>query len=204
FNDSSIQNKVVEVLQSQYGLDISSIDFIPVGEESYAYKVIGNSSIYFVKYCDKPNIVKGIETVNQLLAELNQFDFVVTPLHSEKGFSAKLNSASIYLYPFVEGELITKGNSEWDSELVLEVIKIMPQIHNADVTNPDLPRETFDNDFDERFEKLQSIIDHFDKDILQLLEANKEKIARIISTYSKTGDKYKTKKIPFVLTHGDV
>lgn len=210
YDNQNIKQSVVGGLKKYYGIDTNSIIFKPVGEESYSYLAIDkNGKQYFVKYCEKANVTKNIDLVNQLLVQLKEFDFVVPPVESEGITSFNLLSGKIYVYPYIDGEIVIIGNGKFEKELVDKLLDIMVKIHSSkDKITINLPIENFENDFIVDFEKLLSLLNNkkgqVDQEVASVLKSNENLIRELIGGHTKLGEFYKNNKPSLVLTHGDI
>lgn len=210
YDNQSIKQSVIDGLKKYYGIETDSIVFKPVGEESYSYLAIDkNGEQYFVKYCEKANVTKNIDLVNQLLIQLKEFDFVVPPVESEGKTSFNLLSGKIYVYPYIVGEIVTIGNDRFEKELVDKLLDIMVKIHSSkDKVTIELPIENFENDFLADFRKLLALFndkkDKVDSEVLLVLKSNENLIRKLIGEHTKLGEFYKNNKPSLVLTHGDI
>ena len=201
-NDQTIQDKITQLVKESFDLTVESIEFIPVGEESYVYKLIASSGVFFVKFCEKTTIVQNIDVVNSLLVELDYLDFVIPPVKSKQGYSVPLNEGKVYIYPFIEGNIVTISNSDWDPDFVNTMIKIMADIHSAKNVRVKLPVESFTNNYESRLSTLTSA--NFDEDVSNLLNKNLNLIQELIGKHNGLAKKYKNTQNRFVLTHGDI
>lgn len=208
YGDVTIEKNVLDVLKQTFGFDVVTSTFIPVGEESYAFSVVlNNGNKYFVKYCDKQNIIKSIDMVNNLLLQLKHFDFVVPPFEINGKTSFEVGKGKIYIYPYIEGLVVHMGNKKFDKKLVDTLTEILVNIHSA---NPqilaDLPKEEFENNYGQRLEQI--LVDKnnnkLDQKAALLLENYEESIRSIIKNQNQVASEYKQKNLGFVLTHGDV
>lgn len=206
FNDFNIQNEVTQAFQKYYSFKAISIEFIPVGEVSYAYIVsTDQGSQYFVKYTEQHDVIININRVNKLLTQLRQFPFVVPPVESNYQNSFDVMNGKISVYPYIEGEVIRMGNRKFDQDLVKELTKIMASIHVSE-TSVDLPKESFENNFAQRLENLLMLATkgELEEDLRLLLLDNEEVIRDLIIKHNVLSNKYLQIKPRFVLTHGDV
>lgn len=202
YEDATIKGKILEGLKENYHLNSSSIRFIPVGEESYCYVVTDKENIkFFVKYCARPKVVKSIDLVNQLLLELGSFDFVVPPVITNGQTSFPLLQGKIYVYPYIDGQVMNIPNEQFSQELVTQLLGIMVKIHTAKI-DVDLPKENFANNFLSEFEQVKSNAQN--SEVKKLLEENEQLIREIIKRHTALGEKYQHSKPEFVLTHGDI
>lgn len=210
YDNQNIKRTITGGLKKHYGITLNSIDFKPVGEESYSYLATDSKGQkYFVKYCEKANVTKNIDLVNQLLVQLKDFDFVVPPVDVQGKTSFSLLTGKMYVYPYIDGEIFTIGNEKFEKDLVDKLLNIMVKIHSSkDKIKIDIPIENFENDFLTDFEKLLALRakvgSKIDNEASSFLESNEEVIRKLISDHTKLGEYYKYNKPIFVLTHGDI
>lgn len=210
YDNQNINQSVADGLKKNYGIALESIEFKPVGEESHSYLVISrNGKKYFAKYCEKANVIKNIDLVNQLLVQLRNLDFVVPPIDVNGATSFKVLSGKIYVYPFIDGQIVTLGNGEFDRFLVNELLEIMVKIHSSkDQIMVDLPVENFENDFLSDFQRLLTLRaktgNKRGNETASFIESGKTTINKLINDHTKLGNYYKSNKPIFVLTHGDI
>src|SRR3990167_7272641 len=156
YDSQRTKQSVIDALKKYYRITLKSMDFKPVGEESYSYLAIDfNGNKYFVKYCERANVTKNIDLVNQLLVQLKDFNFVVPPIDVQGKTSFSILTGKIYVYPYIDGEIVTIGNEKFDKDLVDKLLDIIVKIHSSkDKITVRLPVENFKNDFLSDFEKL--------------------------------------------------
>ena len=162
---------------------------------------------YFVKYCDKQNVLENIDCVNELLLQLKQLEFVVPPIVANGQTSYNVRVGKISVYPYIDGTTVHEDNSQFDTDLVEKLTEIMASIHNATPSvSVQIPEENFGNDFLGRFEKIgQAGKDgHFDSDVMTLLTGNERAVRNLISRHNFLARKYEDITPDFVLTHGDI
>lgn len=208
YNDVTIEKSVLDVLKQTFDFDVVTSTFIPVGEESYAFSVaLNNGSKYFVKYCDKQNIIKTMDKVNALLLQLKEFDFVVPPIEVNGKTSFEVGNGKIYVYPYIEGSVVCMGNKKFDKKLVDSLTGILVSIHSSKPKMlVELPNEEFENNYDQRLQKIivNKNNDKLDSKAALLLKINEETIRNIIEKQNQVANDYKQRKPELVLTHGDV
>lgn len=208
YDNPKIKQGVIKILKSNYNLSITSLKFIPVGEESYCYLVVDkNQNKFFAKFCESLSVVKNIDLVNKLLLQLKHLNFVVPPVEVSGKTSFPFLGGKVYVYPYVEGRVVNISNTRFDQKLVLRLLDIMVKIHSStDKITVNLPRENFDNNFRAEIEQLvkRSQSNNISPEIKSLLETNLNLIREIIKKHTLLGKKYKEEKLDFVLTHGDI
>ncbi len=208
YNDLRIQNEVLRALHKHYSFTISSTEFIPVGEESLAYKMITTTGErFFVKYCNRKHFIEDISKVNHLLLQLQYLDFVVPPIASSGRTEFEVKNGKVSIYPYIDGSVVDRSNDKFDKELVEKLTTVMAAIHNTTPSiSPPLPKENFTNSFTQRLEQIlkDTKSGKFEEEVRNLLEQNLRIIEKIINTHNAIADKYRKEKPTFVLTHGDI
>ncbi|OGY86736.1 MAG: hypothetical protein A2233_05690 [Candidatus Kerfeldbacteria bacterium RIFOXYA2_FULL_38_24] len=192
-----------------YGFNISSMSFIPVGQESYCYIVTNESgNKFFAKFCNKGNIIKSITEINKLLVALNQLDFIIAPIEVDNRTVFPLLDGMLYLFPYFKGDVIRSGNEKWNKELTAKMTDVMADIHKSThLINAALPKEDFKNNFAKRFEIIQKLLklnSITDLELSRILEGNENLITETIIQHINLGEKYRSMGVKFVLTHGDI
>ena len=209
YDQPVIKQNIAKSIEKNYGITVDTIEFIPVGEESYAYIILDkNKNKYFAKFCDNKDVIGNIDMANKILLRLKHLDFVVPPIEVDGQTSFALLKGKLYLFPYVDGENVSLGNHEWNKILISKIVDIMVKIHKStQLIDFTLPKEQFENHFAERLDRLLDLIKikpDDDKEISQLLTKNEILIRKIIDQHTELGRKYKKSDVQFVLTHGDI
>ena len=210
YDNQNTKQSVIDALKKYYRITLKSMDFKPVGEESYSYLAIDfNGNKYFVKYCERANVTKNIDLVNQLLVQLKDFNFVVPPIDVQGKTSFSILTGKIYVYPYIDGEIVTIGNEKFDKDLVDKLLDIIVKIHSSkDKITVRLSVEDFNNDFLTDFERLLTLQTdrgaRSNSEAVSILKSNEALIRKLINTHTKLGEYYKKNKPYLVLTHGDI
>lgn len=197
-----LQEELLSYL-SQIGIDVEEMTFIPLGEESYGWKVITNEKTLFLKYCTQKRILDNLAKINKLLLSLQNFDFIVPPVLLNGKTELPFKEGYIYAYPFVEGEAYTVRNDEFNKELVNDLVKIMGEIHTMDISNIDLPVENFNYNFKEQYEKILQNMEN-GKRVPEVSELDFKKLEKIVYDFEKKSLYYQQNCPQMVLTHGDI
>ncbi|HNS71713.1 MAG TPA: hypothetical protein PKK07_03250, partial [bacterium] len=148
-----LQEELVTFL-NKINIIVKSITFIPLGEESYGWKIVTDQQTLFLKYCTQERILKNLPKINKLLVSLKHFDFIVPPVLLNGKTELPFKNGYIYAYPFVEGEVYTIKNDEFDKKLTDELTEIMGEIHKTEVNNIDVPKEDFNYNFKKQYEQI--------------------------------------------------
>lgn len=188
---------------SDIGIYIKSITFIPLGEESFGWKVNTPEQTLFLKYCTQQRILDNLPKINKLLLELKDFDFVVPPVLLNGKTELPFKEGYIYAYPFIQGEVYTIKNDDFDKGVVDTLTKIMGEIHKVDISRIDIPRESFKYNFKELYTQILQDIEK-GMAVPEVSLNDLEKLRIIISDFDRTSEYYRNNPPNMVLTHGDI
>lgn len=201
-NSLTIQNKIQDFLASK-GFKVHSLQFIPIGEDSYSWSAISETGKVFIKLNTVFSNHSKIKQVNKLLQTLSKYDFIVAPLMIDEATEFSLEEGLLYVYPFIDGEPTKMGNEVFDKKLIDKLIEILSVIHTIDINLlPELEKTTFDNPFTKSFADLKATLK--DKEVEKFINKNSEKINQIINNFDSLCKKFQQEKPQLVLTHGDV
>ncbi len=197
-----LETELKDFLES-ININISGITFIPLGEESFGWKIVTDEQTLFLKYCTQERILKNLSKINKLLLSLANFDFIVPPVLLNGKTEIPFKDGYIYAYPYIEGEVYTIRNDEFDKELIDRLTRIMSEIHNVDISNIDIPKETFDYSFKLQYEQILRDIEN-GKTVPEVSGSDLEKLERVISDFEIKSQYYQQNCPKMVLTHGDI
>lgn len=199
----NVENQIKELLK-QNGVKIKNMTFVPIGEESYGYKVETQDQILFAKYSLNPDVNKGISIVNSLLLEVSDLPFVVPPKQINGTTEFDLPMGKLYFYPFIDGVVVNTPNENFSNKLLQEISGIMVQIHKRTPSiKTNVEKENFEDVWMQRFNNLpiKNVKDNW---LETLYSKNMDKIKTVIEQHIDMGNKLKTTKLDFVLSHGDI
>jgi thiamine kinase-like enzyme len=197
-----LQEELVTFL-NKINIIVKSITFIPLGEESYGWKIVTDQQTLFLKYCTQERILKNLPKINKLLVSLKHFDFIVPPVLLNGKTELPFKNGYIYAYPFVEGEVYTIKNDEFDKKLTDELTEIMGEIHKTEVNNIDVPKEDFNYNFKKQYEQILHDIDN-GRVIPEVSKSDSEKIEKMIYDFDRMSQYYQKNCPKMILTHGDI
>jgi thiamine kinase-like enzyme len=197
-----LEEELKEFLRS-IKIDIKSMTFIPLGEESFGWRVVTDRQILFLKYCTQERILNNLQNVNKLLLSLGNLDFIAPPVLLDGKTEVPFKEGYIYAYPFVKGEVYTIRNDEFDRSLVDSLTEIMGETHKSDVSNIEIPRESFKYNLKEQYNQILKDIDN-GLNVLEVPKEDLEKLNNVISDFEKASEYYISNPPEMVLTHGDI
>lgn len=76
--NSTLENELKEHLNN-LGVKVLKMSFVPLGEESFSWKIETKSERLFLKYCTQEKMTRNLSTINSLLSSLSNYDFIVPP-----------------------------------------------------------------------------------------------------------------------------
>lgn len=197
-----LQEELVIYL-NEINTNVKSITFIPLGEESYTWEIVTDQQTLFLKYCTQEKILKNLPKINKLLLSLKHFDFIVPPVLLNGKTELPFKDGYIYAYPFVEGDVYTIKNNEFDKKLTDELTEIMGEIHKIDIKDIDIPKEDFKYNFKKQYKQILHNIDN-GRAVQEVSKSDLKKIERIVSDFDKMRQYYQQNSPKMVLTHGDI
>ncbi len=206
-NSPQIENTIKEILLKDYSLEVITSEFIPVGEESYGYKVTTeDAKKYFAKYTTNLDAIRTFANSQDLFKILSNFEFFVGPLRVGDTYSISFLEGIVVVYPYINGNVIDMGNSKFDKDLIDQLTSIMAIIHNTDTTNLGVPVELFQNNYAERFDLVLNKLEkgNAHPQLSELILREKDTINGKVSSYNQLAEKLKSQDLEMVLTHGDI
>jgi len=201
----NFQRRIIEAIKNNYKISVGKLRRIPVGEESESFKVTsGEGKRYFVKYSAKKDVIHHLATANKLLIELHQLgiNYLVPPISIDNITEFDFEKGKIYIYPFVEGVVLTCTNLELPKNIITQLTSILADLYKISnrITTP-LPTEKYSCNYTERFEDLKKERNAASN---KLLKNNEGKITTMLKQFDSLATKFKDAKIKNIVTHGDV
>lgn len=213
-NPPDIKDEVIiECLKNAYGLDVTTISFLPLGADfnTAVYRITTSSQTdYFLKL-RHGQFYEGSVFVPKYLADLGVKQ-VIAPLSSNTGeLWANLASFIAILYPYVEGSNgveVNLSDQQW-----IEFGTFMKKFHSIDFPpniTSGIPQETFSSKYRETVKAFLLHIENnvFDESIAKkmalFLKSKKSEILKLVENaenFAITLQKYPLEKI---LCHADI
>ncbi|HLU22030.1 MAG TPA: aminoglycoside phosphotransferase family protein [Bacillaceae bacterium] len=208
-----LNNAVLQsVIKKQYVLDIIHIDFIPIGDSAYSYRITDiNKNTYYLKLFDHDNDrqMDSLQKLNRVLPVLwelyhqGSLQNTALPLKNDKGeFCTLMESTSIILFHFIYGETLADVYPFSDT-LLRQLGKVIATIHQTNVKQSPLLVEKFDLSF---VKDLRRCIEMLEEELpykeLKIVLAMKEQINTIVNDLQKFHAP--SNMNTFVFCHGDL
>ncbi len=206
--------KIFACLKNSYALDVTALEFLPLGYDSYAgvYRVQANEQTYFLK-------VKG-DTVDELSVRLPRYlkeqgiEQIVAPLPTMRQEPwSQIDHFTLILYPFIDGQNgVTVGlsGSQWiEFGAVLKKLHAMrlpPNLLNR------MPKETFipHPKWNAVVRQLQATVgtraydNPVERQFAMFWEDKAQEIGRIVDRAEQLGRMLQAKPLDFVVCHADI
>ena len=205
-------DKIISVLRENYALDVTGIDFLPLGLDSsaWAYRVKTGGIAYFLKLRKAIPNPAGI-LIPRFLKEQG-IGQVMAPLATKDGVAwASAEGFFFILYPFITGNEVMKvgmSDAHW-----VEFGSVLKRLHATKPT-PDLlrqiKRETFipkQLAFAKELHtqvKARKYDDPFQKELAAFWLENYETIETILERTETFSKRMQETKFEFVLCHADI
>ncbi len=203
---------IIARLNAHYDLSIHALEFLPVGNDqyAYAYRARGVSGDYFLK------LRRGQTRLAALIAphELNRLGIAqpVAPMTTSSGdLMASGDDFDLILYPYIIGE------SAWGMRLSPSQARkwgeIMRRIHSAPLTDSisqQVPREIFGSKWLATLDRVEAILasgDYSGGIAVQLAQTWRERAAEITGCrrrFVEIGAELAADPPPFLLCHADI
>ncbi len=205
-DNSSMRHQILAIAFDQYGLNIVNSEFIPIGEESYAYKINSGDKDFFVKYTENADAIENLSKSKKLFQKLSELDFYVGPISVNGELFFPLGKGIVTVTPFIDGAVVTAPNPEFDQDLIAWTIDVMVQIHLLDVSDCVLKSESFTNNYKERFNIVLQTVETLPSEskIPVVFDKVKDRIMEKISRHNDLVKELTNTPKDFVLTHGDI
>ncbi|WP_078433720.1 phosphotransferase enzyme family protein [Metabacillus halosaccharovorans] len=191
---------------------ISSIRFIPKGEDGYCYSIkTDRNNHYFVK-AQKSNehldLFNSLRAVSDLRYKYKK-DYVVAPIQTSQQKSiVTFDNMWISLYPFIQGTSLYE-TSEFTSHLE-QIAKTLADFHNVSIHNNQLPKETFQNPFEKKILYLLNVAEKQDfssnlckRKTASLFIKERKDIETALEKMRTGQKKFSQRQFKQTITHGD-
>jgi len=198
----TLENELREYL-NQLDIEVINMHFVPLGEESFSWKVVTKNETLFLKYCTQEKILRNLSKINSLLFSLSNYDFVVPPILINGKTEQPFKDGYIYASKYIEGKVQAMRTLEISNRIIEEINEIMAQIHKTEVTIKGFPKEDFNYNFRKEYTEILNDINK-GKDIPELNPKDFDKVNDMIIKFEKMTSDILKNPPQMVLTHGDI
>jgi aminoglycoside phosphotransferase (APT) family kinase protein len=164
------RHRLLQAINAEYGFGLSTLEFIPKGEEAYAYIAQGHDGARFFVRSQPSARARSLEVAYAVTDALQRQlgPQIVSPYATTTGtFTVRYGKYTIAVFPFLEGSTLYEArvtdDSHWysttstesdeqgvtDADLRAQAA-LLAALHESDTTQVDsaLPRESFSNPFE--------------------------------------------------------
>lgn len=201
-------------LDAEYGLGITSVAFVPKGEEAYSYIATGRASGRHFVRAQRTASAAGLEAAFAVTGALHircGLRQVVTPYPNRCGsFTCRHAGYTVAVFPFVEGT--TAYERDLSDEGLAQAASLVAAIHTSgrSCSLPLARRETFENPFEGPILRaLHAAVDPgpqanaHQRRVRRLLVAEQADILAALGTMRRLQAAARRLDFGWVLTHGD-
>ena len=206
--------KLITCLRERYGIITNSVEFLPLGYDSYAsvYRVDANGgNSYFLKA--KQNAVQEQSLVVPYYLKKQGIGQVVAPLQTQTGVLwEKIDDFTLILCPLVEGEIaatVGMSDAKWQ-----EFGTVLKNIHSTRLPNElaaKLPHESFVpkwgkgvKQLERRVENGEAKPDLFQQKLAAFWQQKRDEINHIVNRAETLGQLLQNRESEIVVCHADI
>jgi thiamine kinase-like enzyme len=200
--NQTLENELREYL-NELGLDILQMNFVPLGEESFSWKLTTETETLFLKYCTQEKILRNLSKINTFLFSLASYDFIVPPILINGKTEQPFKGGYIYASKYIEGKVQPMRTLEIHDRVISKITEVMAQIHTVQIENDDFPKESFNYNFRKEYTEILNYIDK-GKNIPELSSEDIKKVGKMIIQFEKMNADILKNPPQMVLTHGDI
>ena len=204
---------ILSCLQTEYGLDCRSVEFLPLGADvnTAVYRAESASGQgYFVKL-RRGDFTEITVTLPHFLKS-SGIHAIIAPLEtSSRRFWAELDSCRVIVYPFIpgrDGYEQALSQAQWRefgrTMKAIHTVALPPALSNA------IPRETFPSEWRKQVLHFQLLVEEktFAEPVAAKLaacmQANRQTIHQAVRRAEQLGRLLQTRSRKFVLCHSDI
>jgi hypothetical protein len=208
------RQRLMQAVNSAYGLRIKSIFFTPKGEDAYNYVAFGpEDARYFLRAqaTERAGSLNGIYGITYALRERFGLPAVVAPRETHWGtFTLTYDAYTVAVFDYIGGRtLYEQGASDAD---LCEAADILAALHETPAARdlPSLQRETFENPFRATIvralqvaEDIPESANTYHRQLATLLNAERGDIIASFDRMDELAGRARQLSFDCVLTHGD-
>lgn len=207
------KQQLVLAINTAYGLRITSITFVPKGEEAFAYIGFADSrERYFIRV--QPTVTAAaLERVYPIIYALHHehdSSFIVTPIKTRTNrLVMPFQTYMVAVFPYIEGTTLSQHVPTGPD--ITTAASLLARVHQCSPTLPDLRHEQFDNPFRapilQVLEAARSPAVVYDTylqaAVCRLLQAEQTDILKTFAHMEGLQNQAQQLVTDWVLTHGD-
>ena len=205
------KKQIVEHLNNEYPIQVYSINFLPLGEDGWTYKIVDESGkLWFLKLRSKYN--KATLAISTYLRDNLNYTFIPETLKTKDGHdSLGIDGLTAIIQQYIDGKELKENNN---LEFEIQVGRNLKQLFDSMAFVPksimdDLPRETFKRQLDIAEEVIRQGITNkneskIEKELGQFIKSQGEKINLIIKRNKVLGERLRHLDLQFGICHADI
>ena len=207
--------QLIALLNAEYGLGVTSLRFVPKGEEAYAYIASAhNGEQYFVRaqpWAATGTAWENVYTITHALHKEHQLFQVVAPRTTNANRrTVRFAQYVVAVFPFIDGTtLYQHGATDEDLRAAATLLAAIHRCGTA-LDPLGLPKETFGNPFEAPILTALAIAESrpqsptsLQQDVCDLLTTERADILATLEHMQRLQAQAHALPIEWVLTHGD-
>jgi spectinomycin phosphotransferase len=204
---------IEECLKEQYGLEKSTVEFLPIGNDvnSAVYRVLANDNTLLYLKLRRGDFNKASVIVPHLLRESGVKQVIAPLLTKEQQEWAKLNEFSLALYPYIDGKNGFQhplSDVQWIELGTAEkgLHALQPPADLAD----SISQEDYSSIYNDEVKKImrqihgENFVDSVAAQFAEFMKENGETLNHIVKRSEELNVELKKQKQEFVLCHADL
>ncbi len=205
---------LARLLDAEYDLGVTSVAFLPVGEEAYSYVADDRHGARHFIRAQRVADAAGLEavfTVTAALRDRRGLRQVVAPYRTRRGaFTCRYDGYSIAAFPFIAGA--TAYEAGLSAEGLAQAARLLAAVHLSGDLLRDLPldREAFDLPFEAPILRVLRAAEapaprasEYQRRVRRLLRAERADIEATLALLGRLGAAARALDLDWRLTHGD-
>lgn len=205
--------KIIACLQDEYGLSVTSLEFLPIGHDTRAgvYRVLTNTGERYFLKLKQGTVYPPSLTIPHYLKSQGVTQ-VVAPLPTrDQALWQSIDGFTLLLYPFIDGQTgMVRGltDSQWG-----EFGALLRQIHATTLSTvllEQIKKETFVPRWGSVVKAIlaqlqtQTFQDAAEQELAAFWRAKQTQITGLVARAEELGRLLQKRSLPFVLCHADI
>ena len=206
-----------EKINQHYGLNLKILDFLPIGEDSWCYRGIGEHEVFIQLIKDK--IVGKKTTELQQFLINNEIPVLIPLMDRSEQSVVDIGNFGLILYPYITGSSLMKSkNTDHQNASLREGIgSIVAHLHTLVKGNENRPFNLPKEDFTNFQTECQLIIypdqcpssynqnnDMLVDKLTNFIQARQSELRNLIEVATRLGSNLRRRELSYVLCHGDI
>ena len=206
-----------EKINQHYGLNLKTLDFLPIGEGSWCYHGIGDHEVFIQLIKDK---IVGERTTNlQEFLTNNEIPVLIPLMGKLEQSVVGIGNFGLILYPYIIGSSLmeSKNTDHQNASLRKEIGSIVAHLHTLAKGNENRPFNLPKEDFTNFQTECQLIIypdqylspynqnnDMLVDKLTNFIQVRQSELRNLIEVATRLGSNLRKRELRYVLCHGDI